>query len=188
MKKHTATLIGIASFALAGSAQAGIVQVTARFDPPIQTVTLGDVFTVDIVADIVDPIVGWGLDLSFSAPGILSIDGPPTIPSPPWKATTGADADGLVALADPLAPVFGSVSGLDVVLATMSFSADLIGQTDLLLSATPGDLTEGFPLTTPGEFATVLFELGDVTVVPEPASLSMLVILTLPLLRSKRRR
>lgn len=187
MKQHRLiVLMGVALIALAGSAKASIVQVS--FQSPATTVVLGDLFTVDIVADTTAPIVGWGLDLNLSTPGILSLAAAPAIPSPPWRTTTGADGDGLVGLADPLAPVNGSVTGTGILLATLTFSADVIGQTDLVLSVTPGDLTEGFPLTTPGDFATVSFALGSVTVVPEPIPLFSLTFGALAVLSRRRRR
>ena len=114
---------------------------------------------------------------------------PPSVAFPPWITTTTADGDGLAGLADPFAPTNGSVSGTGILPATLTFRADAQGTTDLLMSTTPGDLTEGFPLDPTG-FATITFEPGQITVIPEPATLlPMLAVLTCGLgwTRSRRR-
>ena len=147
--------------------RAGSIDVFVRIDPPVQTVPLGSNFSINIVADITPPVVGWGLDLSLDNPPVASQVGGPVI-GMPWIAAHAPDGDGLVALASPFAPVNGSVDGMSVLLATLSFHADAIGQTHLTPSATPGDLTEGFPLD-PFGFANVNYTPGLVIVTPEPA-------------------
>ena len=66
----------------------------------------------------------------------------------------------------------------EVTLATITVRADAAGSSDLLLSATPGDLNEGFALETPvGSFDTdVTFGVGTVTVLPEPATVALLAL------------
>jgi len=49
------------------------------------------------------------------------------------------------------------VSGPGVLLATLTFHADAIGEVDLNASVTPGDPWEGFALD-PSGFATLAFE------------------------------
>ncbi len=172
---------------IASSAEASLVtDVIVRFDPPTQTVDVNDVFTVDLVADITTPVVGWGLDVDLSVPTIASTFAAPIVVFPPWIAAAAADGDGLAGLADPFAPTNGSVSGTGILLATLTFQADAQGTTDLLMSTTPGDLTEGFPLDPTG-FASITFEPGQVTVIPEPTALLPLVCAGLMLLRSRRR-
>lgn len=157
-----------AAFALtaATSLRADLTDVSVRIEPAVQTVPLGSNFSVNIVADIVPPIVGWGLDLSVDTPGIASQVGLPSI-NMPWVAANAPDGDSLAALAFPFSPVNGSVFGSSVLLATLSFHADAIGQTYLTPSATPGDLTEGFPLDPLG-FASAGYTPGLVIVTPEP--------------------
>ena len=92
--------------------------ITVRFDPPDETVGLGDVFTMDIVADITDPVIGWGLDLAIVDPTIVSTVGAPAV-GPDWFGAFAPDGDGLVGLAFP-----NSVSGNSILLATTPFSAD----------------------------------------------------------------
>jgi len=175
------TLVGLST--MGSRAEASIV--TVRFDPPVQAIPLGDPFTVDIVADIDMPVVGWGLDFTPATPGIISLTGPPAIGAD-WLGASAPDGDGLAGLASPLPPVNGSVSGIGIVLATLSLSADTIGSTDLVASITPGDLTEGFALDPIG-FATVTFQAGQITVVPEPATILVLLFSGLGLTRSRRR-
>ena len=178
---------------LAASPNATAVIVIVRIEPPSQVVTLNEVFTVDIVADIpdTDPVIGWGLDFTVATPGLLTQIGPPVLASPPWIGILNldSDGDGLLGLADPAPPINGEVSGVGVVLATLTFSADAIGHTDLLLSVTPGDLTEGFPLSPPpvGAFADIVFEPGSVWVIPEPTTLATFAIGGLILFRRRRR-
>ena len=159
-------LTGLAVTILLVSSARG--NITGRFDPSDLTVGLGDIFTMDIVADIPDSdaVLGWGLDLTIGDPSILSIVGDPAI-GPLWNAAFAPDSDGLAALAFP-----NSISGTNVLLATMTFSADSLGETDLFLSVTRGDLTEGFPLDNIG-FGTVVFEPGHVSVVPVPGAIAL---------------
>jgi len=140
--------------------------VTVRFDPVTAIVQLSDQVSFDLVADIGEPVVGWGLDLTFDN-SIVSQVGWPAIGGS-WLSVAAADGDGLAGLAFP-----ASVSGPGVLLATVTFSADAVGETDLLAGVTLGDLTEGFPLDPVG-FATIAFENGHVTVIPEPATALLL--------------
>jgi hypothetical protein len=164
------------------TASAGIV--TARFDPPTRIVQLGDTFTVDLVADLGSPVIGWGLDLATTSvgasdPAVLTIIAPPTIGSSWMAPPYNPDGDGVAGLGFP-----AGISGNNVLLATLHYRADAPGEMDLLLSITPGDNTEGFALYPTG-FATPTFNAGHVTILPEPASLAFLAIL-LPLARRRR--
>ncbi len=170
-------LWALAATLLASSAWGDII---VRFDPPDETVGLGDVFTMDIVADITDPVIGWGLDLSIVDPTIVSTVGAPAV-GPDWFGAFAPDGDGLVGLAFP-----DSVSGIGVLLATMTFSADALGETDLLLSITAGDLTEGFPLDIV-DFGMIDFEPGHVTVIPAPGAV-LLGIIGLGMVALRKRR
>lgn len=185
----------VLSLALSGIARPDVV---VRFDPPDLTVDLGDLFTLDIVADISDPVIAWGLDLIVVDAAIVStwpdnaLLSPPVI-GPEWvDPGYTLDGDRLSGLAFPT-----SVSGSNILLATVTVSADQIGETDLLLGddnpypheSPPNDLTEGFGLDPTG-FAEVTYEAGHVTVIPEPASWAILVLggLMLARRRSEARR
>jgi len=149
-----------------------------RFDPADTTVAQWDTVDIDIVADIGDPVLGWGLDLSFDD-SILTRQGDPAI-GPLWQPVSASDGDGLAALAFP-----NSISGSDVLLATITFRAKAMGESDLILSITPGDNAEGFPLDPTG-FAQVTFSPGHITVIPEPAGGLLLLTSGLVLLGKRR--
>lgn len=148
-------------------ASAGLVDVTVRFEPVEQTVNIGDDFTVNLVADILPPVLGWGLDVSAVTRDIISPLGLPAI-GPAWVPAYAPDGDGLAGLAFP-----DSVSGPGVLLATLTFHADALGEVDLLAGVTPGDGTEGFALNPTG-FAMVSFQLGLIIVTPEPLTAALL--------------
>lgn len=169
------TAAGVAA-CLTSSASADIV---VRFEAPDVTVRLGDIFTVDIVADIDEPVLGWGLDLVIDNPSILSTVGLPVIDSAWFAVPFNPDGDGLAALAFP-----DSIVGTNL-LATVTFSADMLGETDLFLSADATDLTEGFPLDNAG-FGSLTFQPGHVSVVPLPAA-GMLELFGLALIAATRR-
>lgn len=179
MKRLSALAACSVFLACVSAATAGLV--TVRFDPPDQTVNLGDPFSVSLVADISDPVLGWGLDFTIANPSVAALSGPPVI-GPQWFPFSTPDGDGLGGIAFP-----NSISGNNVLLATLNFTADSLGDTNLLLSVTPGDLTEGFPLDPTG-FATLSFEPGHVTVIPEPASVAILAFAGLGAIRPVRRR
>ena len=169
-----------AAFVAAGlvCVQAALANVTVRFDPLSTTVPVGGTFTVNIVADIPQPVVGWGLDLTIQNPTVVSQTAVPSI-GPLWVPAYAPDGDGLAAVAFP-----GGISGTGVVLATLTLSANAIGQTDLWLSVTPGDLNEGFALAPTG-FADVTFQPGHVTV-PEPGTALLLLAAGLVTVRRGR--
>jgi len=158
------------------STSASAIPISVTFDPLSTDVEVGDIFNVDVVAFIPDPVLGWGLDVSYDT-GVLSQAGPPVIGSD-WNVVFAPDGDGLAGIA----PFPTGVSGTDVLLATLSFEALAAGSTVLSASATPGDLTEGFPLAfpaPPGSFAEVTFEDGAVSVasasqIPEPETFALL--------------
>ncbi len=159
LKRDTVVVGLVTLVCLGGPARGGLI---VRFDTPERTIGLGDVFTIDILADVGDPLVGWGVDLSFD-PAILSRVDSPAI-GPRWFPASAPDGDGLAGLAFP-----DSVSGAGVLLASVTFSGVTLGETDLTLSRTPGDLTEGFALDPVG-FAEPVFESAHVFVVPEPCA------------------
>ncbi len=45
--------------------QSAWADLIVRFDPADTTVVQWDIFDINIVADISDPVLGWGLDLAF---------------------------------------------------------------------------------------------------------------------------
>ena len=150
---------------LTRSAWGGVV---VQFDVADVTVELGNVFELDIVAEIDEPVLGWGLDLTIDDTTVVSPFGAPVI-DPAWHpASFTPDGDGLAALAFPC-----GLAGTQT-LATVTFSADSLGDTFLYLGADHDDLTEGFALDSTG-FAEITFEPGHVNVVPLPATALLLL-------------
>jgi hypothetical protein len=183
MKKIAVILLCLVS----ASASAITLPVSVTFDPLSTDVEVGDIFDVDVVASIQDPVLGWGLDVSYDT-GVLSQVGSPVIGGD-WNVVFTPDGDGLAGIA----PFPTSVSGTDVLLATLSFEALAAGSIVLSASATPGDLTEGFPLVPPGGFAEVTFEDGAVSVasasqIPEPETFALLGLGMAGMVFGRRRR
>lgn len=143
------------------------------FNPATQSVVSGNSVNVDVVADLPNPVLGWGLDVSFDT-SILSLTN--VAISPPWAPGFGLDGDGLTGLAFPF-----PISGNDIVLATLTFDTLAIGTSSLNASITPLDFTEGFPLVSFG-FDTVSFTAGSIEVtqgnpqnpIPEPSTMLLL--------------
>ncbi len=163
-----------------GKSLAGICKwdVCLRFEPSESVVELGETFTVDIVADINSPVLGWGLDLTIVNPAVASLTASPSI-GPDWFAVFAPDGDGLAGLAFP-----DGIAGEGIVLATLSLHADSDGETDLVLSVSEADPNEGFALDPTG-FAEWAFQSGRI-VVPEPATIALMLIGAASLSRLRR--
>ena len=168
-----AIALGAALHAEPASALSSVRIETSNPSPQI-----GSTFDVQILADFTDPILGFGLDLDFDAALISSLS-PPTI-GPSWFGAFAPDGDGLAGLAGG-----GGVIGDDVLLATLSFSADSVGLALLDLSITLDDLTEGFALIPTG-FDGVQLTGAQVQVAPEPTT-SLLLGFGLLILSQRRR-
>ncbi|CAG0983593.1 hypothetical protein PLCT2_02055 [Planctomycetaceae bacterium] len=150
--------------------------VLVSYDPPSQVKYAGNTFTVDIMAHIPsdEPVLSWGLDLSFDDT-ILALIGAPVI-GPQWTAgpdpvVTGGMVDGLTGFAFP-----DPVTGDDILLATLSFKALAPGMSALMAGYDDPDF-EGF-WPEDGEPYLVQFVQGSsVTVmeaIPEPSSLLLM--------------
>ena len=167
----TPTLAGaLAGLGLAAPAWA---LVTVSLSTPETTVTVGSTLDVTVMANLSDPIVGFGFDLVFDDT-LLSTDGPPVI-GLDWVAVPAVDGDGLAGAAFP-----DGLTG-DVLLAVITLQANAVGMSEVAFETTPGDLTEGFafdPLFSSGFDTIAPVSSLFIQIVPEPAS-GLLVVLGL---------
>jgi len=136
-------------------------------------------YYVDIVADIsaADAIVGWGLDLNLATPGVANWS--LVAVGSAWSGVASPDGDGLAGLAFPSA-----VSGDDVLLARVEVFPLGLGVTGIAPGVTLNDLTEGF-VKLGGASVPASFTGGSVEVVPEPATLTLLALAGLVVLRRR---
>lgn len=177
---------GCALLAVAPAADAGLV-INVGFNAQQTTVTVGQQFVIDVVADLPLDIVGWGLQFSIQNPAIVATQGPPLV-ALPWNPTTliednGAWQFGGLAFPDP-------VAGQGVLLASIHFIATAVGETDLILSIDPQNPTQGFiagPGGPSGLFPSVQLNLGHVTVVPGPGACALLGVVMAGCARRRRR-
>jgi hypothetical protein len=158
--------------------------VVARVSPASAAHDVGDDFTVDLIATFTAPagtagLLGFGLDLTFDS-AVITLSGPPVI-GPAFTGFTGPDGDGLGGIASD------AIGSGEILLATLGFHAEAAGFSALVLGITAGDLSEGFPLDPTG-FDSVQLVNGGVTVVPEPASATLLGVALAALALSRRRR
>jgi hypothetical protein len=143
--------------------------ISVSLEASSNSVFVGDIFTIDILADIPDPVLGWGLDLNFDY-GLVSQSAPPLVGTSWLPLFSTMDGDGLAGVTFPV-----PVSGANVLLASLTFEASAAGFATFAAGYTPLDLTEGFPLVEPGSFADVSFTNTIVTInsvdIPEPKPL-----------------
>ena len=152
-----------ALFVLASPAQAAVI---VRAVASSASVAPGGMLTVELRAATDQPLLGFGLDLLFDG-SVLSVATAPVIAAP-WDALNAPDGDGLAGVVFP-----NGISGSDLLLATLTFSALAPGATTILPGFSAGDLTEGFPLDPSGFASDVSFVGAEVVVVPEPSSAAL---------------
>jgi hypothetical protein len=146
--------------------------------PASESVGTGEFFSLQIVADLSAPVIGFGLDVQFDS-SVIALVSPPAI-GPLWTALAAPDGDSLAGAS------LGGVLGSNVLLATVNFVGVAPGSTAVTVTYTPADPTEGFALLA-GGFDNATFQNATVTV-PEPSTVSLLAIGAVAAGISSRRR
>jgi hypothetical protein len=153
----------------------GTVVISA--DPPTPVFNMGDVFSVQLFADLPDPIIGWGFDVFYDTSSV-SLNS--FVAGPDWFGVTDpSDPNEVGGLAFPT-----PVGGTDVLLGTLSFTALITGSITPDLAYDPNSPFQGFALLD-GEFDPSNLRIE--AAVPEP-SLLQLTFLGIGLLALLQRR
>lgn len=169
------------TFAVAASAATTARSATIVWVEPVKaTLDVGETVELEVRADIPDAVWGWGLDLIFGSPGVVSVIDV-QVNDATWDAAMSPDGDGLVGLAFPQ-----PVQGDNLLLATVTVRGDAMGQTAATAGYTAGDLTEGFPFEPAGFDNEVTFQPANLAVVPEAMTGVLLVGAALLLLCRRR--
>ena len=146
--------------------------------PEVDTAAIGEDFEVLILADFTEPILGFGIDIDFD-PAVIDWADDPII-GDLWDPVFAPDGDLLAGLAPPTGLV-----GNDILLASLLFEGVGVGVTEINVSVTLDDLTEGFVLRV-GGFDDFQVTPDDV-IVPEPSS-ALLAVAALAVVAALRRR
>ena len=145
-------------------------------EPANATVAVGETVTMEIWADFSIPVTGWGLD-AFPALSEFAAITDVAIGSA-WSGSDTLDGDGLAGLSFP-----NGNNGVTL-LTSITIEGLLEGYTPLTLDYSPAE-DEGF-LTESGTLdQNVSFSPTAIQVVPEPASVS-LMLLSVLLLHHRR--
>jgi hypothetical protein len=144
-------------------ARAGMV--VASLSTPTVTFTAGQTLSIELIADLPDPVLGYGLDIKFDQSKLV-LNG--FSQGPLWFPASGSEPDDVAGIAFPT-PVDGS----GVLLGTFSFTA-LVSSSDTLgLAYDSRNLAEGFPLPGGGFDPSNVPDEAPITPppqVPEPAT------------------
>lgn len=175
--------LGVAALAAAAGLLVAPAHATVYIypSPALATIpSVGQTATIDIVADVDAPIVAWGFDLTIDDLLVAALVPGGTTWGPGWTQVATVDGDGFAGLSFPNAQ-----SGNGIVLFSVTFIGMQQGTTGFDLSYTPGDETEGVGYES--GLADVVFTPGVVEVLPEPASMLLLVLGGLALRRRRTR-
>ena len=164
------------------AAQAGAASLDVYLTPSASIVEVADTFEVAITADISEPVLGFGFELSFDSQ-LFQLDDTTIAPELTPAGKAGGDFISALAFPEP-------ISGRDVLLATATFTALDLGKGAFGIDVAEGDLTQGFAEVAIGAMSDFDVVFGQVTVipgfddvggngsppVPEPATLSLLAL------------
>jgi hypothetical protein len=170
------------------SAKADII---LSFDTSASDVTVGDTLTVDLLATTQvpgDAFAGWGLDLNYDT-SLLSLDSFSIGSS--FTALTSSDGDDFAGSYLDIFDPFAAISGTNIVLASFTFTAIAIGNTNLLTGSTLTDLGEGF---VSGFFQEVSFanastniSITDASAVSAPSTIGLFAVAVLGIAGFRRK-
>jgi len=166
---------GVAGAVLAFASQAHGAMLQIEVVPSETEVNVGDTFTVDLVANILnggnEELAIWAMDLNLSN-GSLASETNLDI-ADPWTQFNAGDNDGLAAWTIPAIDGVADQQS-DIHLATLTFTAQSAGELNLIGSfANDGFEEFGFIDVSTGDISlpsSVEFINGTITIIPLPAS------------------
>lgn len=165
----------VAALTVAGVCGAASAAGTLVVDPPDSNVLEGAAFELKVLGTgfVANDVLGGGFNLTFN-PSILTLDDV-TFSAAAWEFFTSQGTKDNVAgtLTDVSFNSFNSKPTGNFEAATLHFTAKAPGTSAVMLAA-----SAGFPfggLLTAGEIP-VTYGVGQVTVVPEPATLATLLL------------
>jgi len=189
--KSLSAALAMAVGLMIGAAPADAALLALRFDQPSASVQVGGQVSVNLMADIDVPVIGFDLDVTFDA-ALASLTGVTFGPQWEFGGQVGNQLFGLAPYDVGTATQL-TVSGNDVLLATLTFTGVAPGLTALGVTFTGFD--QGFFLQPDPEstdpFPRVLADSvtnGSLQVVPEPATLALLLSAALGAGRVRPRR
>jgi hypothetical protein len=146
---------------------AGAAPVIVSFSMPSLTFVAGQTVTVNVLANIPDPVLGFGIDVRVDS-AKLSPSGFTT--GLLWFPVSGSQQDDVAGIAFP-----SSISGSGVLLGTASFIALTSGTSGLTAVYDSRNLAEGFLLASGGFAANNLGDEAPVTPsTPEPTAVILI--------------
>lgn len=163
----------VVAILLPGTSQAQNTDVVVRFDPPSETITVGEVATLNILIEGASDLVGVSIVVDYD-PAVVDVAGQPSegpflnLQHEPEGISVDSDAGQIVVDYQLQSPAADPVSGSGVV-ATINFLGLAEGATDLILSeaALSGEEEELTTVTTENGQLTVS-PMAPTSVVPTP--------------------